>query len=206
MPPGAIAACGWGCGVWVNHEAARDALLPAELVKSRLTTWFRERVPCPHCAAVMSLRGYDMALFQGCDEHGFWLDAETAGQTGLARPGVAPQVERAREAAKAFRVEQERREAEEREAREADDRARGEEWEAMSKKMRAAAEGDAERRRVAAAEESERRRLEALAWRRTPYVKLVRELVENHDLIPLADYLMQLEERLQRLEGILRSR
>src|SRR4051812_26701811 len=107
MPPGAIAACTRSCGVWVNAETAQDVLVASELAKSRLTSWFRERVPCPHCSALMSLRGNDMALFQGCDDHGFWIDEETVSQTGLARPASAARVAIARDAAKQMRAEEE---------------------------------------------------------------------------------------------------
>jgi hypothetical protein len=174
--------------VWVNAETARDAFVPAELAPSRLTSWFRERVPCPYCQALMTLRGHDMALFQGCDDHGFWIDDETVGQTGLARAAVTPQVQRAREAAKAMRIEQERREASERDARAAAERERLE--------RENSAEAIAARR---AADEAERRRQETLAWRRAPVIRLLRHLTDQHDLAPLADYLIQLEDTIEQL-------
>ena len=188
MPPGAIAACTRGCGLWVDAETARDAFVPAELVKSRLTGWFRERVPCPHCNTQMTLRGHDMALFQGCDDHGFWVDEETVGQTGLARPALAEQVQHARDVAREMRLDEERREAAEREARAALERER------IAREN--SAEAIAARK---AADEAERRRQEALAWRRAPIVGLLRQIAEHHDPVPLADYLIQLEEQVAQL-------
>jgi hypothetical protein len=186
MPPGAIAACTHGCGVWVNAEASRDAFVPAEIAKSRLTTWFRERVSCPHCSAKMSLRGYDMSLFQGCDDHGFWIDDETVGQTGLARPAMAPLVQRAREAAKTLREEVAKREADERAAQKAqaaeDARLRALDPEQVAKRQLEEHYRQAERRRV---------RLE-------PYIQLVRTIAFNPNL--LADYLLQLEEKVTSLQ------
>jgi len=188
MPPGAIAACGWGCGVWVNLDSARDGFAATELAKSRLTKWFRTLAPCPHCSTMMTMRGYDMSLFQGCDEHGFWVDDETVGQTGLVRPAIAPQVQRARDRAKVLRVEQEAREAEERAAREAEERNRDAGWEAMENKMRAAAA------------EQERRRQESLRIARLlPYLRTVKA-IEN-DPEALATLLMRLEEKIDLLQA-----
>jgi chemotaxis protein histidine kinase CheA len=189
MPPGAMAACSWSCGVWVNREAAQDAFAAAELAPSRVATWFRERVPCPHCSTRMTLRGHDMALFQGCEEHGYWVDEETVDQTGLARPWVAPQVQRARDAAKAMRAEREARDAAEREARDAAERLRAADWEAMSAKMRAAAD----------AAERERQRHERIrAERLRPFLMLVQATAFAPQ--QLADYLMQLEDKVTALQ------
>lgn len=199
MPPGAIAACSHNCGVWVNAETARESFVDAELAPSRLTTWFRERVACPHCSTRMTLRGYDMALFQGCDEHGFWVDDETVGQTGLARPWVAPQIQRARDAAKAMRAEEERVAAEEKARREAAER------------ERLAKENSADAIRARREKEiADNRAAEQKAWRRAPFMKLLRELTANDDLIPLADYMAQLQETVDwlklRVESLERGR
>jgi hypothetical protein len=189
MPPGAIAACSWGCGVWVNLEAAQDAFVASELAPSRVATWFRERVPCPHCSKRMALRGYDMALFQGCEDHGYWIDDETVGQTGLGRPWVAPQIQRARDAAKAMRAEREAREAAEREAREEAERARGGAWEAVAAKMRAAAD---------AAEQERERQVRIRTARLQPYITLVKSTEHRPD--QLAAYLMELEDKVIALQ------
>jgi hypothetical protein len=198
MPPGAIAACAWGCGVWVNSEAAGDAFVATELAKSRVTHWFRKLAPCPHCSTMMTLRGYDMSLFQGCDEHGVWVDDETVGQTGLGRAAIAPQVQRAREVAKARRVEHEAREAEERAAREAEERNRDADWEAMERGMRAAAEEERARARAAAAE-AERQRLERIRQAR---LQKLTAMVKSLEFEPeaFAEYLLQLEEKIAALQ------
>lgn len=187
MPAGAVAACTHQCGVWLNAETARE-MLSAELAKSRLTSWFRDRVPCPHCNALMTLRGSDMALFQGCDEHGFWIDDETVGQTGLARPANAARVKVARETAKAIRRDEELREAAERAARE----------EAARALLEAENSAEAIHARKEA-EEIERRRQEALAWRRVPYVKMLREMAQTGNFAPVADLLADLQEAIEDL-------
>jgi hypothetical protein len=134
----------------------------------------------------MSLRGYDMSLFQGCDDHGFWIDDETVGQTGLARPAMAPLVQRAREAAKTLREEVAKREADERAAQKAqaaeDARLRALDPEQVAKRQLEEHYRQAERRRV---------RLE-------PYIQLVRSIAFNPNL--LADYLLQLEEKVSSLQ------
>jgi hypothetical protein len=186
MPPGAIAACTHSCGVWLNAEAAREVLEPSELTASRLTTWFRERVPCPHCNKQMTLYGTDMALFQGCNEHGFWVDHETVSQTGLARPASAARLDAARAAAREMRLEEERRKAQEREAR--------------AQAERDAYEQSAEARRAREEAEVETRRLEAQRNRlRMPYVKMLQRMREG-DILPLADYMLQLEDTVEALK------
>lgn len=187
MPPGAIAACTRGCGVWVNAETARDALLPNERAPSRLTTWFRECVPCPHCSTQMTLCGYDMSLLQGCEEHGYWIDEETVSQTGLARPLVAPQVQRARDAAKALRLEQDRRDKEDRASRLAEERSRRE----SSAEALAA---------LAAQKERERREAADRVARLRPYVQLLAPMFARGDFLPLAEHLMTLHETVETLK------
>lgn len=186
MPPGAIAACTHNCGVWLNAETARELLEPSELVPSRLTTWFRERVPCPHCNKEMTLHGNDMALFQGCEEHGFWVDHETVSQTGLARPASAARVEAARATAREMRAEEERRKAEEAAAR---TRAEREAYEQSAEARRAREDAEAEARRL----EAQRNRL------RMPYIKLIQRMREG-DILPLADYMLQLEDTVEKLK------
>src|SRR5512143_477704 len=161
-----IGACIAGCGVWVVAETAPELFAADELKPSRLTTWFRERSPCPHCSTQMTLRGHDMALFQGCDEHGFWIDADTVGQTGLGRPATAGRLARARAAADALKVEVERAE------REAQAKARATElaeWQRTADEKHRIAELEGARAR----EELERSK------RREPYHVLVHAAVKR---------------------------
>jgi hypothetical protein len=78
-----IAQC--GCGTWVSAFAAPVLLEERELRPDPITRWWRKREPCPVCEDQMTLRGDEPGLFQGCDLHGFWVDADTVEHTGLAR-------------------------------------------------------------------------------------------------------------------------
>src|SRR3954462_8198131 len=77
LPPGTLTGCVARCGIWVTSVIAADVFDAAELAPSRLTTWFRELTACPHCSVMVTLRGYDMSLFMGCEAHGYWVDDET---------------------------------------------------------------------------------------------------------------------------------
>lgn len=74
-----------GCGTWVSMFAATSVLRVEEMVPDRATRWWRVRAPCPECTEQMTLRGRDPGLFQGCDVHGFWIDADAIEHTGLVR-------------------------------------------------------------------------------------------------------------------------
>ena len=78
-----VATC--GCGTWVSSFAAPAVLAKHEVRPNVLTKWWRKREPCPLCEEQMLLRGDEPGLFQGCDIHGFWIDADTVEHTGLAR-------------------------------------------------------------------------------------------------------------------------
>jgi hypothetical protein len=88
--------------VWVSAAFAAKALEPVERAVNRVTNWWRPLVACPHCNEAMTRRGHDMVPFQGCDEHGYWIDDENVGQTGLARRAFAPLLDAARKHARAF--------------------------------------------------------------------------------------------------------
>ena len=226
-PPGEIAACGNGCGVWIPSAIADQALLPDERRPSRLTSWARERVGCPVCITQMTLRGHDMTLFQGCDEHGFWIDGPVVMQTGLGRPTFAARLEAARArtaalAAEEQRVVREARELAERKLRERDAAKEHEEREAAREREvaleRERALTDAEeRRRIAtegeaakeheAAKERERMRADAeererIAAQReaalAPFLMIVRSAARL-DERPLAELLQRLESQVSAL-------
>ena len=83
LPPVDVAAC--KCGTWLSAFAATEFLRPQEAVHDPVTRWWKVRAPCPICGEKMTLRGDDPGFFQGCDGHGFWIDADAIEHTGLAR-------------------------------------------------------------------------------------------------------------------------
>lgn len=83
LPPLDVAAC--ACGTWISAFAASEVLAPDELEADATTAWWKVYAPCPLCGDKMTLRGHDDGHFQGCDGHGFWIDADAIAYTGLAR-------------------------------------------------------------------------------------------------------------------------
>lgn len=184
-PPGEIVACVDGCGVWVTAAIAADVLEPSELSPSRITSWYREPCGCPLCGAQMTLHGHDMSRFLGCPTHGMWIDDSTVTQTGLGRVAVVARLIEARKAAKSKRDERERLRAEESARRLA-------EQETLAKRV----EADSRARHEAAAAAA--RALQAREAAVRPYLELLRRA--EHDPVPLAEKLYDLEQRIARLE------
>lgn len=81
LPPLDVAAC--ACGTWVTAFAASEVLSAEELAVDPITRWWRIRAPCPMCGEQMALRGVDPWFLQGCERHGFWIDADTIEHTRL---------------------------------------------------------------------------------------------------------------------------
>ena len=121
LPPVDVAEC--TCGTWVTAFAATEYLRPQETVHDPVTRWWKVRAPCLVCGEQMTLRGDDPGFFQGCDGHGFWIDAEVVEHTGLARGVDLARLERKRaddkqvEAAAAEREQAELARARDREAK-----------------------------------------------------------------------------------------
>jgi hypothetical protein len=113
LPALDIATCGGCNGVWVTAFAASEVLAPEELQPDPVTRWWRVREPCPACGEKMMLRGAEPGLFQGCDLHGYFIDADIVEHTRLARGIDYEALDRKRQDDR--RVDQER-EAREREA------------------------------------------------------------------------------------------
>lgn len=109
LPPLDIAACPDECGTWVSAQASTVTFDPDEVRENLVTRWWRVRAPCPICAEQMTLRGVLDVHFQGCDRHGFWVDADTISQTGLVRPDLRERIKRMHEDVEAQRAEIERR-------------------------------------------------------------------------------------------------
>lgn len=85
LPPTDVAACSHGCGTWVSQFASTEVLTEADRKPDPVTRWWRVRAPCPLCGKQMTLRGDDPGLLQGCDLHGYFIDADTIKHTGLRR-------------------------------------------------------------------------------------------------------------------------
>ena len=96
LPALDVASCDAKCGTWVSTFASTEVLTAAERVENRQIRWWRVRAPCPVCTEQMTLRNSEPGLFQGCDAHGFWIDADTIQHTGLARGVDEPALERKR--------------------------------------------------------------------------------------------------------------
>jgi hypothetical protein len=119
LPPLDVAAC--TCGTWLTALAASEVLTEEERRPDRMTRWWRIRAPCPICGDQMLLRGSEPGLFQGCDGHGYWIDADTVEHTGLGRGVDHEAIDRKRNdpaAVEALREERERAELERAAARE----------------------------------------------------------------------------------------
>jgi hypothetical protein len=85
LPPLDVAACPKGCGTWVSMFAASEVLTETDRRPDPITRWWRMREPCPECGDKMVLCGDDPVLLQGCEIHGYFIDADTIAKTGLAR-------------------------------------------------------------------------------------------------------------------------
>lgn len=166
LPPLDVATCDAQCGTWVTAEVASIALAAEELVEDRLTRWWRMRAPCPVCAETMKLHGVGQAIFQGCEKHGYFLDADIIMHTGLGRTGVVDAVEHYRASQEQARVDAVRRAAEREEQariaseqqRLAEEKRRAEEAERAAENERRAAEkrANAEKRAAEKREKEER--------------------------------------------------
>lgn len=108
LPPLDVAAC--ACGTWLTAFAAGEVLTDEERRADPVTRWWRVRAPCPMCGVKMVLRGSEPGLFQGCDGHGFWIDADTIEHTSLAKGVDAEALDRKRMDSAAMEAEQEGRE------------------------------------------------------------------------------------------------
>jgi hypothetical protein len=106
LPATDVAQCAKGCGTWVSQFASTEVLTDDDRKPDPVTRWWRVREPCPLCSEKMTLRGQDPGLLQGCDQHGFFIDADTIQHTGLARGVDIAALERKR--ADSGRVEAER--------------------------------------------------------------------------------------------------
>ena len=85
LPPMDVAQCEKGCGTWVSQFAASVVLTETDRRPDPVTRWWRVRAPCPLCSEKMKLFGDDPALLQGCELHGYFVDADTVKSTGLSR-------------------------------------------------------------------------------------------------------------------------
>ncbi len=179
--------------MWIPAALAETALEPIERAANRVTTWWRPLVACPHCNEAMIRRGHDMGPFQGCEEHGFWIDDENVSQTGLARRTFAPLLDAARKHARSLGDERKRARIEEFERQRVAER----EWEArrtdLAREEREAAVAAA---RAAKAERAARERA------CQPYLELVRNALDGGDPLPLAERLMKLEKMIEELRGL----
>jgi hypothetical protein len=179
--------------VWVSAAFAAKALEPVERAVNRVTNWWRPLVACPHCNEAMTRRGHDMVPFQGCDEHGYWIDDENVGQTGLARRAFAPLLDAARKHARAFADELKHAELAEQERERFAEREREARRTALEQEERASA--------VATARAAKAKR-DARELACQPYLDLVRTALDGGDALPLAERLMKLEQMVQDLHKI----
>ena len=134
----------------------------------------------------MTRRGHDMVPFQGCDEHGYWIDDENVSQTGLARRAFAPLLDAARKHARTLAEERKRERMLEHE------RQQQEEARRLAR----------EQQRQEAAVAHVRAQLDERAARERacqPYLDLVRGAIAGGDPLPLAERLMKLEEMVRAL-------
>jgi hypothetical protein len=68
----------------VSAFAATEVLSDEDRRPDPVTRWWKRREPCAICGEKMTLRGRKEGLFQGCDGHGYWLDADAIANTQLA--------------------------------------------------------------------------------------------------------------------------
>lgn len=111
LPPLEVATCACG-GIWVSAFAATEVLTPVERRADPVTRWWRVREPCPICGDKMILRGEEPGLFQGCDLHGYFIDADIIDHTSLARGIDHAAIDRKREDEGRVAAEREAREHE----------------------------------------------------------------------------------------------
>ncbi len=181
LPAVDVAACPARCGTWVSTFAASEVLTEIDRRPDPMTRWWRMREPCPVCGEKMLLYGDDPALLQGCELHGYFIDADTIAKTGLARGVDLVALERKRddpsridaEREHLLRVEQER-------AHEAAERERAE---------RELAKRQADR---------EKRLLEQSA--RDQRAQRIYDLLLLDNRTGLVEYLLALEDRIAALE------
>lgn len=83
LPPLDVAPCSKCGGMWVTAFAATEVL--EDLRPDPVTRWWRVREPCPDCGDKMTLYGAEPGLFQGCELHGYFIDADTVEHTKLGR-------------------------------------------------------------------------------------------------------------------------
>lgn len=200
LPPLDIAACPDECGTWVSAQVSTVTFDPDEVRENLVTRWWRVRAPCPICAEKMTLRGLDDIHFQGCDQHGFWVDADTISKTGLVRPDLRERIQRVHDDADAQRAELERRarikEKADRDRERADAQAR---LDADAReRQRAEREAIRERQRTAAMRTSiEKNVIRALASGNA--ASLVDEIVRLQEMIvDLAERLTDVENQLRK--------
>lgn len=181
LPPLEVAACPGGCGTWVSVFAAPEVLTEVDRRRDPVTRWWRMREPCPMCSEKMALCGDDPALLQGCELHGYFVDADTIAKTGLARgvdlTALAAKLDPDRLAAereRLLRLEQQR-------AKDAADQQRK--------------EADVARRVVAVDD----RTVDPTSHAGRVH-HLVQIMIDNHPRM-LAEYIVALEDRIAALEA-----
>lgn len=94
LPPLDVARC--ACGTWVSAFAAELVLTDEDRRRDPVKRWWRVLEPCPRCDDKMGLYGSEPGLLQGCELHGFWIDADTIAHTGLGRGVDVEAIERKR--------------------------------------------------------------------------------------------------------------
>ncbi|MGE0547992.1 MAG: hypothetical protein AB7O24_28705 [Kofleriaceae bacterium] len=110
LPPTDVASCELGCGTWVSAFASTIVLTEVDRRSQGVTKWWRVREACPLCKEQMTLRGEQPGLLQGCDLHGFWIDADTIAHTGLANGVDQQALDRLRNDPQRIEAEREARE------------------------------------------------------------------------------------------------
>src|SRR5687767_6494222 len=85
VPPLDVAPCSTCGGTWVTAFAATEVFAADELRPDPVTRWWRVREPCPACGDKMVLHGKDGGLFQGCELHGYFIDADAIEHTKLGK-------------------------------------------------------------------------------------------------------------------------
>ena len=111
LPPLDVAHCAAGCGAWVSAFAATEVLTDDDRRIDPLTQWWKRREPCPICAVKMLLCGARDGLLQGCEGHGYWLDADAIAHTGLAGGVDEARLQRKRDDDTRVEADREAREA-----------------------------------------------------------------------------------------------
>jgi hypothetical protein len=185
LPPTDVAACLHGCGTWISQFAATELLDETDMRLDPVTRWWRVRSPCPICREQMQLYGDDPGLLQGCAQHGFFIDADTIEHTGLAKGIDVAAIERKRADVERVQAERER-------LAEVAERRRQLELQ----KERA----ESELRKKLEAMNAEDRAKHAAAQRQAQ----VARLMSAGATAALADYILELEERIHTLERYLR--